>query len=177
MQEHNLWWQIPAWHIIIGCSPKCGTSTLYAAVAKAGVRCHAPTLGIGVGQRIWIVREPVERFWSLWKDKCLKGEILYVGEKRARLAGMTPEELIDYIETTNKKDAHWDTQSEHEGGTAQVLVPLERFSDWWEEQGYPGPLKTVNRTEKLPMDLSDDLVERIKIHYADDVRLYKQARR
>jgi hypothetical protein len=126
-----------------------------------------------MGHCVFIVREPLSRFKSLWKQKARDEDVLWDDDKEAILAGMTPEELMDYIEDPAHLDPHWNTQISQCGAWAHELVPLEKLDRWWIRRGLPA-LPRHNKTEG-EVELSEELEERVLKFYKKDVEFYKQA--
>jgi len=110
---------------------------------------------------------------ALWKDKCRDEKPLWANGEESPITGMDPAELMTFISTTEIKDNHWASQSKLCGRRATEVVPLEKFSKWWDERGFPkmDKLGVTERTE----DLEPWLIARIENHYERDVRLYQEA--
>lgn len=167
------WWYCNRWNIILGCAPKCGSTALFKVISDHNIAAYNPEKHNFTAYAVWIVREPVARFWSLWKDKCRDGDILWEDGDDDILAGFSPEELMSFIENTNEKDIHWATQQSQCGNRANELVPLEKLSKWWKNRGFPD-MEPLNTSEG-DIDMSEELVTRILKHYAKDVALYELA--
>jgi hypothetical protein len=120
--------------------------------------------------RVGIIREPLERFRSLWRCQIRDGLPGISG--RQNIKG--PAELMDLIEESPGDNSHWMRQSLF-CAEADLVIPLERLADWWGFQGIPAPLGRVNTTEgEVPIAL--ELKERVLRHYRGDVRIYERAK-
>lgn len=161
----NLWFE---WNGIFLCAPpKCGGTALYCSALGID-----PCLGRHVFSKaqeltkfyenprlpaFMSVRDPVERFGSLWRDKCRDGD-----ENMKWLSGMTPDDLMDHIEKDPEGNSHWFPQ---------------RF--WWREGVEVVSFRQLHARVGLPIirvnvTQSDDTplpVERIKVHYHMDYGL------
>lgn len=119
--------------------------------------------------RYLAVREPVNRFTSLWRHCNREQEKLhkrgFIGS--AGLFRATPDRLMDVIELRPDEDPHWTRQSFWE---VEHTTPV-RFDEFLEFVGLP-PMHKNKSTEtpvpKLPVD-------RILKHYARDAELWSQA--
>jgi hypothetical protein len=118
--------------------------------------------------RVFIVRHPLDRFLSLWRNKARDHG------KGVAVEGFTMQQLFDRIKT-GTPDEHWIRQVDLLGkfrkGTE--LVRLENLAAWWWDNmqaEFPHLNKTDNYDEIAP-DLRDQVLE----HYAEDVKLYDVA--
>lgn len=164
----NSWVYCSNWDLIVGVAPKCGKTAIHEIMKKNTSGVWHPN-----GEdayKVWIVREPVSRFKSLWRDKCRNKTQLWGDEEDAPLADMSPEDLMDFIETTNLTDPHWTTQWSQCGAVPDKVLPLEHLAKWWDERGLP-KMKKMNRT-RGEVNLSPKLLLRIRTYYSDDVILY-----
>lgn len=171
------------------CVPaKCGGTSFYRHAFNVPARVpaeHVRSFAVSVAQdtgagpfspheivrffpdsrRLIAVRHPVERFQSLWRDKCrrLPGPTLNSTEY---LRGWTQEQLMDLIESTPFGDPHWVPQ-QHE------LVPEAALLDCAALGAVLGYSTAVheNRTRALSTD-PDPPVERILQHYRADADIY-----
>lgn len=103
------------------------------------------------------VRDPVERFKSLWRNKCRDGD-----PNMAYLTGMTPDMLLDYIEGRSYADSHWAPQSHYYAPGASV-VPHTTLLNWF-------GTKRTNVTEVREDDPPFPISGILKI-YTEDVKL------
>lgn len=106
------------------------------------------------------VRHPVERFTSLWRNKCR--------EKNGapwQVYGMTPDQLMDYIEI--QEDHHWRKQVKNLTDRTELML----MPDLLEMIGCTMRLNRSDRLEREP----DMPVDRILDYYADDLRLWEDA--
>ena len=173
---------VKPWNLTIGAPPKCGSSSVRAALQREfGVDdlryCDDVALvkrALVTGDVVFIVRCPLARFKSLWRNKCRDNGRLDGHD----LHGMTPDELFDYVTAPANDNHHWTPQSVLLGGLDAELVPLERLGEWWSwsvlVEGDP-LLESLNKTlGDVPMsrELTRDVLE----YYADDLVLHALAR-
>jgi hypothetical protein len=160
--------------------PKCGAQTVYSAIAKRlGVDLRRPAFiaqEISGCEFVWaqqleqrfdlericITRDPVDRFKSLWKNKCRDGTTGIPSE----LYGVSPDELLDAIVTMPYGNPHWSPQADWEYGLSHQLVPIDQFHNWWGDD-----IEIWNETK------GDVLVDedRIRNIYRGDVLLHARA--
>jgi len=174
---------VPAWDITFGVPPKCGSSSVNAALQEAFgcenlVYCDdvrllkTPPIA---GRLIFVVRHPLDRFKSLWKNKCRdNGKLAGHG---TNLFGLTPAELFDYIRA--RRNSHWTPQSELLGTLATTrytdIVPLEDFAPYCTYNIPMMPALPVRNKTHGVVDLAPWLEREILDYYADDVELYEGA--
>ena len=162
------WWHLPELGINIGTSPKAGTQSVKLMIkdyTRLYVMCFEHP-------SIWVVREPIARFKSLWRQKVRDGGNM-ANKSQKLVEDLTPDELLDMIETSEYRDAHWMRQSELMGPHATQIIPIEKLGDWWEKQGY-GKGEHVHKTSGH-VEVSPELEARLKKYYADDVEMYEKA--
>ena len=107
---------------------------------------------------VMAVRDPVERFGSLWRDKCER-----LDENYPQLHGMTPEELLGHIQTTVVHDAHWMPQHLFDTHPRSRPMNYIEFGEEYSDQHY-------NTTR--PIDLPHELKEAVRERYRLDISLY-----
>jgi len=106
------------------------------------------------------VRHPVDRFKSLWRNKCRDRD-----GSPWQVYGMTPDELMDYIEI--QEDHHWRMQ-------------VKNLTDHTEPMPMPdllemiGATARINKSGRLEKD-PDVPVDRVLDYYADDLRIWEDA--
>lgn len=171
------WFEFPDWNLVLGMPPKNGTSAVKEYVWQCDINCTYIERDKVTEKRetYFVVRNPVAKFKSLWRNKCLertRGPVRY--KQWAALEGATPEKLMSVIEQ-GLREVHWTPQAELLGDIRATLMPLPEFSAWWTNRGYGDiesfiPNKTVDDTV-----FDDELIERIETFYADDVELYNNA--
>src|SRR5690606_32992621 len=120
-------------------------------------------------RKLLSVRHPVDRVSSLWRNFCRHHPIT-AREKHRRIpiAGMSPQELLDFIRAHPFEDRHWIPQSMHWVRDAE-LVP---FHQMFERLRLPAA--KVNVTDRLPTDPlmpSDEIIR----HYFEDWLLWDLA--
>ena len=159
------WYYVPEWELTIGVAPKCGTRTIYKLLENVNFY-SAPNPDI---RPVFIVRHPVERFSSLWKQKCRDGRRISTIDNPSNYAkDWSIDELLDHIER-GLWNHHWAPQSVFEMGAAEELVPLEKLNQWLHDEGL-GPPTHLNQTVG-EVQLTDDQYRRVVEYYIDDVRL------
>jgi hypothetical protein len=118
--------------------------------------------------KVFIVRHPLDRFLSLWRNKARdRGQGVAV-------EGFTMEQLFERIKT-GVPDEHWVRQVEMLGRHRKdaKLVRLEDLPAWWWENMQA---EFPHENQTAPYDEIDPaLREQVLEYYADDVRLYDAA--
>lgn len=171
---------------VYACVPaKCGSQSLKLAafgvnrlkqvleLRKRGIRQGMIDIGPFTpwevakfqGTKILGVREPVDRFGALWRDKCR--DSAKTQHRIARVVGgMTPDELVEFIARAPFFDSHWFPQSVYLVPDCSV-VPNDMIL---ETLG----LEAVRHNRRPPSD--EPLpAERVREIYARDVHLYAEA--
>jgi hypothetical protein len=157
--------------VYIGVAPKCGTSSVNAALENIPHRRCWRDEKI-LGRKVWIVRDPVKRFISLWRNKCRdKGKLRR--PNKAPLWGWSIDQLLDFLELTDESNGHWDSQVSQLGDNEAELIPLPYLSEWWESEGL-GEIEKKNATSG-DVELTEKQLERICKLYREDRRLYNKA--
>jgi len=170
------------WNNKLVCVPaKCGSTSFHAAIipelnVNPWYAADAYLASIGAGPftpmevyrrfptvpKILAVRNPVKRFRSLWYDFCVDGR---ADENYHNFRGMSPWDLMDFIESFPCGDRHWVAQS------AYLLPDVQRVKSRYLLSMLGLPYRELNRSaragEKMP-------VERILKHYAADMRLWEE---
>ena len=162
------WHHVPALDINTGASPKVGTQTLKKLLEDY----QYYRVMVFEHPSYWIVREPVAKFKSLWRQKVRDGGNM-MNSSMAAVVGASPDELMDIIESEKYKEAHWYSQAALCGPHADTIIPLEKFNEWWEAQGYGESVHC--HTSSGDVDVSPELEERIRTYYAADVEMYEKA--
>jgi len=162
------WFYIPQWNITIAAPPKGGSSSLKQFMANNEIECYYIPHNQVTGDVYFVVRNPLDRFASLWKSKCRdKANI-----SNKQVHGMAPWELMSYIES-GAKDVHWTPQTMLIGNLTPTLIPLDSFDLWWDHNGF-GELGKFNATEG-EVEISESLKNKVLTFYAEDVILYARA--
>lgn len=117
------------------------------------------------GRKVLGVREPVDRFGALWRDKCRDSAKTHHRIARV-VGGMTPAELIEYIARAPFFDSHWFPQSVYLVPDV-VVVPNDVIL---ETLG----LEHVRHNRRSPTDERMP-AERVRELYARDVDLWREA--
>ena len=147
------WFVVPDWNITIAAPPKAGSSSLKKFFYESEMdnvkmlpKCEVNPNG----EIFFVVRDPVERFASLWRGKCRDRDNI----KDRRVYGMQPNELMEHVLAGNT-DVHWAPQVQLLDGLDVKLLPLEMLGFWWKQSNF-GSLSKFNATEG-EMDIDDEL--------------------
>lgn len=172
------WWEVRPF--VYACAAaKCGSMSLrqsifgvsrlsdvikqLAAEERCGSGPFAPwEVNKLHGRKVLGVRDPVERFQSLYRDKCAKRSKSDPG-----LCGLSPDELMALIESYPAGNTHWMPQSFYAVPGVE-LVRYDRLLEYLElehEHINQSPQVTI---PKVP-------VERIRRFYAIDQQLWTSA--
>lgn len=159
------------WNGVYLCAPpKCGGTALYCAALGID-----PSLGRHVfstaqnliefyeepGQPAFMaVRDPIDRFGSLWRDKCRDGD-----ENMPELHGLTPESLMDLIERDPQGNDHWMPQRYWWRDGVQTI----NFREIAQCLGLPAMSVNVTKRDETPLP-----VDRIRRHYHMDFELIER---
>lgn len=169
------WWRVPGEPARYACSSaKCATMSLRESLfgerkksklierLPRNVGPLYPWQVVGLpGQKFIGVRDPVDRFGSLWRDKCARRSRAY-----PLLKGLTPDELMDLIEAYPFGNTHWWPQAFNRIPGAELV----RFDQLVERLGYEP--RHANRSPAAEAELP---VERIRRHYATDCAMWARA--
>lgn len=119
------------------------------------------------------MREPTERFLSLWRDKCRNKQEVWVGDSEQDLAGFSVQELAQHIKDNPNSDWHWKPQWKS-AKKANLIVRLPYLSKWWKDFGLPS-FEIGNKTKANKDDewLDDETRAWLREHYAKDYELYE----
>lgn len=176
---------VAPWHTTIAVPPKNGSSSVYEAMAEAFDVDHInesphvfrlKRLAVPPSAKlVFVTRGPLDRFQSLWRNKCYAGGRLNGHD----LKGMTPRELFDYIKT--HENQHWTRQvdllGDLRGHPNLDLVPLDGLTRYWRDHiDSRTPLGQLNAASKLhdPEDI-DSVAVSVAQHYAEDLELHRDA--
>lgn len=172
LNHSKAWTYLPDLDVIVGMAPKCGSSSWYELIASNNYQYFHPTAFDG--RCTWIVREPTERFISLWKNKCNEGHrINRRTDDNYSLKGWSIDELIDFIESGEEWNCHWASQSEMEAGRATELIPLQHFGSWTNAMGF-GELPNANTSSQSDITLNTRQQARVWNIYSNDYELYER---
>lgn len=163
------WFKIPAWDVTIAAPPKGGSSSLKQFMWMNEIECsYVAHNEVDNYNLFFVVRNPVSRFYCLWRSKCRDRENI----RHKEIHGMLPMELLNYIKS-GKKDVHWTPQVDLIGNLKPTLIPLECLTQWWLNNGY-GELGVFNKTTAEISEL-DINPKRIIDFYSKDMELYTKA--
>jgi hypothetical protein len=184
------WVYIPELRTCICAPTKCGCSAIYGQLIGNpvhGARINALKEFSARGLGPWLpheipgkyrhvpkylaVRDPVDRFGSLWRCFCRgrKFRPKAQPENTSYIFGMTPAELMTHILMYPIANRHWVPQLLH-WLPGSVLVPHGQLL---ERLGLPSPKINVTDRRKDDPALPE---EQIRNHYAEDMKLWHAAR-
>jgi hypothetical protein len=176
------WIGCPQWKgYCFGVAPKAGSSSIRQAITQEGRDYWVVPFPEDVEHRIAIIRHPVFRFKSLWRNKCRDGGKIMLAKhlNQHPIRGLTPSELFEYIQKHD--NYHWTPQSILIDGKASELVSLTGMRRWWvrdfpySTQPYPHEHRTIDRPDD-DEGWSGDLYSQIEEYYADDLELFRRAK-
>lgn len=171
--------------LVLAVPPKCGSSSVYTSLQThfnvpnlahaRGVRLLKSKLVWPDAHVVFVLRDPIDRFKSLWRNKCRDGGKV-MGADRA-LVGLTPSELLEFIKAYGNH--HWTPLTEMLDalpvGIDVEFVRLNDLDDWWRAHmsEYP-PLLRRNVTAQNHMPVLGPSIEMaVRKHYAKDVALWE----
>jgi len=167
------WFYFKEENFSLGISLKCGTASIKQFVWMNEQADNITSIEPRqvTDDAYFVVRHPLDRFCSLWKNKCRDN-----GSSRYKklFADMSPVDLMDFIDS-GVKEIHLEQQNTllNKGNQSAKLIPLEMLEYWWKQSGL-GELGRFNTSEG-DVDIDDELKERILTYYADDLTLYHKA--
>jgi len=165
------WYYFKEQNISLMAPPKCGSSSIKQFIWMNELENDIMMIKHheARGDIYCVVRDPVDRFCSLWKGKCRdKGHTRH----NEHMHSLTPSRLMDFIES-GVKDVHFTPQVDMHGALSPMLIPLQHFGSWWEQNIF-GQLGKFNATEGI-IDIDDELRARVLTFYAEDVILHTRA--
>lgn len=174
------WFYLESLDVCVCVPAKCGITSLRVAMwpwAKGMTEIRKKAADEGFGpytprrvmeerphtRKIMSVRDPVERFGSLWRDKCRRER--YNQQYWEKFKGMTPDELMDLIERWPLGNSHWFPQYYYTVPDAEI-VPYDRLGEFLGVE-----IAARNVTEKRGEDPALPK-ERILDHYRKDLELW-----
>ena len=174
---------IPKWNLAIACTPKCGSTSIYQAIHDefncTDDHCGDKFENLSPNQVptflpvLFVVRHPLDRFLSIWRQRTLPG---YQSASGKALHGLTPKQLW---EGRDKGDDHWKSQTQLLGVQREqaTIVRLEDLSIYWRHMT-PSRIELPRMNVTLahwPAQLDRRLVKKIEKYYADDIEMYNGA--
>ena len=169
------WWSLKP-DLWLGAMPKCGTSSMVKAlggdIKGSMARDVYKFVEPKSGRRVAVIRNPVDRFCSLWRCQARDG-IPGIAPKSFR-PKITPSRLLDMCR--KQDNAHYIKQI-HLLKFADKIIKFESLPGWWRsEMGYE--LQVYNATEKRISDedvLTQDILRLVSEFYAEDEQAYLNA--
>lgn len=169
----HVWFYFNEWDFVITAPPKCGSSSIkqYVWMHEIDDRVSTP-LHSDVKKmhcdKFAVVRNPLDRFASLWKSKCRDK----MPVRNNAVHGMSPRALMEHI-ASGGRDVHWTPQYKLSKGLDVKLIALPNLNSWWAANGY-GELGVFNKTSGT-MEMDETIREWIRDFYAEDYELYTKA--
>ncbi len=155
--SRDLWRQCGKYSVLV---PARNGSNSFHSVSSA-----KSLLGL---TRILACRHPVDRFTSLWRF-CQQGLITSKTNALLPIQNLSPDEMMSYIQENPDLDRHWLPQVTYWSlGVTPVL-----FNRLYEYLGLV-PIHSHKSAYRLPDEVPE---ARINMHYAEDVALYKLAKK
>jgi hypothetical protein len=163
--------------LFVCAPPKCGGTALYSAAlgidpkhgnntfAKAQKKVQFFRPDEITLPALMAVRYPVDRFMSLWRNKCRDGD-----PHLEFLRGMSPEELLEHIAKKPFANAHWAPQVTW----YRTGVELVDYRSMHLRLGLPGA--RINTTEAHEDDPDVEVAD-VKALYEEDFELWKNRQR
>lgn len=172
-RQTRVWFYFKEWKFTIMNPPKCGGSSIKQFIWMNELEDKIVHLMQNEakktpGENYVVIRNPLDRFASLWKNKCRDKDNI----KDTEIYGMSPNQLMTHIENGHK-DIHWTPQSAMIADANVKLIPLDMLGFWWRHNGL-GELGVFNSTEG-EVEIDNELKTRILTFYADDVILHNKA--
>jgi hypothetical protein len=188
-----LWIYVPDWDEWILAPPKCAATSFYHALAKhmSGGRIQTVSRAdsleviiryggeverLGWNDGTMIVRNPIDRFKSCWRDKCRDTAPREVPNKthgrwKRDVAGMSPEEFYEY--TLENDNQHWTPLTGRNLGGP--VVAFEGIPKWWNRKAHCN-FPHLNQTQYvLDNSFSPALIAKLRERYAEDLELHQYA--
>ena len=118
-----------------------------------------------------IVRDPISRFLSMYKDLCL------TRKKRGKTAGvwgMDPDQFIDHLFKTpyHKLDIHFVRQVDFVPPYIDKIFKLESLNKDW-NLGFPCVNESKNSIPLKDVSLTDQQIKRAQEFYCEDLVRFK----
>lgn len=179
----NAWFYFKSVDICVCAPQKNGCTSLFRAVhpkSKSNLQFRKYAFVNGVGpftpaeimelypskEKLLMVREPVARFASLWRDKAFHKKSVDMSE----IKGMSPQKLIDHIMYNPLGNYHWYPQY-------MYMVPKTKPIPFYDVFHY---LNLSDKHENSSGDRGEDpkMPEKLILqHYHQDALLWEQALR
>lgn len=164
-------------------SPKAGWTSFHAATKDADrhflrgadLAAHHALL-----PRYFIVRNPWDRFVSLWKSKAFQSSDHGNEATRTKLRGLVglgPDALVDYIRLHPANNWHWWPQETMlDGLEPDRVIKLESLNSWWRGRyGERYPHENKSGTGLPEVTVSDENREWLREFYKGDWDWYNRS--
>ncbi len=193
------WFVVVPWELAIGAAPKVATRSILFSIAKhfqpdATYESVSPSEWFTIGKthgfhryrpheahkriprkfhRVAIVRDPVERFASLWRCQIRDKITGILGDLNFSVI-RTPEDLIQAVHNHPLGNVHWSHQHLFLKN-AHEIVRFEDFPAWWVNHfGEEGPVLQHVNTTQGQTDIVEATASRVRNHYEQDQRIYDE---
>lgn len=186
----DVWFYLRNYDLCVAVPAKCGGSSFYRyavgvpdavpdddvrsfAVRAARVERSGPFTPVEVrryfatGRKLLAVRDPVDRFRSLWRDKCRR--TLETKDDRTFMRGWSPTTLLEHVRGFPFGNPHWVPQYLYRVPRVE-LVPYDELPRLL---GY-GDRPPVRATTRTHVEVDE---RRVRALYAQDVALWRETQR
>ena len=188
MTRASYWVYVPDWKIAIAAPPKCGSRSVLLAIVNhfyPGETYQTATPSkykekyehyryMDKSQikpdwhKLAIVRDPIERFASLWAHHC-RDDIPGIPHHLRGKASM--DDLLRYIERCPNENPHWTPQTQIIGTHERIrYCRLRNMAKCWAKLLPDVPLSHVNKTAS-PVLVPDHIQAGLRTIYAQDFLL------
>ena len=188
----SYWVCVPEWKLAVAAPPKCGSRSVLITIVKyfypgsvdENVRpseykkktqfyryVKSPSF-CGNWQKMAIIRNPIDRFASLWSHHCRDG---IPGIPLHLRNNATQYELLDFIRSNLGADPHWACQSDIIGKHSDItFCRLDQASKCWDRMtpDTVPALDHVNQTASKAT-ISDEIKNQLKQIYSEDFLLWE----
>lgn len=190
--RHQYWCYVPAWNVAVCAPPKCGSRSVLLTIVQhfypaQDYQTATPSvfkeryqyyqyMGRHALKDRWpklaIMRNPVDRFASLWAHHCRDG---VPGIPKKLRNGAKMHHLLEWIRNDLYGNPHWAPQTNIIGNDLTPglkICDLKMATTTWQEfmPATAPPLAHVNQTSS-PVPVPDYIVEQLKLIYEDDFRV------
>lgn len=183
-------WQIcPKWSMALGAAAKCGSTMLARLVqANSARRLNVPDARQGrecwsvvpnTYRKVFIVRHPVDRFFSLYSN--VQQRPREATNFYKQLEDLNPTRFLDRLLELSPDltyDFHFQPQALAAGALNLELVRLEAFEEWWQKRGPQGSIPPKKANESDPEEYAEAkiyLAARLADLYRDDLAMWERA--
>lgn len=177
----HMWWYLPDHGACVCVPAKCGGSAFYRKafnithMKQQHLRSRAVEIGLLTGMgpftpeqiqhyysdapKHLAVRHPVERFASLWRDKCRDGD-----DNIPWMQGWAPDKLLNHIRAFPLGNGHWVPQYLYRVPGTSLIPSIQLLKALGHEQHIEHETRRNSDDPPMPVDGIETL-------YKDDMRL------